>query len=62
MKFTATTLTLFITLGMSAVVREAAPNGMGQRLDTRDVSSDLIFGRSFDCSSNDPSVCCAKNW
>ncbi|KAI5927431.1 hypothetical protein F4810DRAFT_706798 [Camillea tinctor] len=59
MKFTATTLAFFVTLGMSAVVREAAPNGMIQRLDTRDASSDLIFGRSFPCASNDPTTCCA---
>lgn len=59
MQFSATTLVFFVNLALSAAVPEAAPVGMVQKLDARDVSENLIFGRSFPCASNDPTTCCA---
>lgn len=59
MQFSVATLAFFVNLALSAAVPEAAPAGMVQKLDTRDVSENLIFGRSFPCASNDPTTCCA---
>jgi hypothetical protein len=59
MKFATATLTLFVNAAVSVAVPEAAPPGMVQKLDMRAVSGDLIFGRSFPCSSNNPTTCCA---
>lgn len=59
MQFSIATLALFVNLALSAAVPEAAPVGMVQKLDTREISENLIFGRSFPCASNDPTTCCA---
>lgn len=59
MQFSVATLAFFVNLALSAAVPEAAPVGMVQKLDARDVSENLIFGRSFPCASNDPTTCCA---
>lgn len=59
MQFSAATLAFFVNLALSAAVPDAAPLGMVQKLDARDVSENLIFGRSFPCASNDPTTCCA---
>lgn len=59
MQFSVATLAFFVNLALSAAVPDAAPVGMVQKLDTRDVSENLIFGRSFPCASNDPTTCCA---
>lgn len=59
MQFSVATLAFFVNLALSVAVPEAAPVGMVQKLDARDVSENLIFGRSFPCASNNPTTCCA---
>ena len=59
MKFTAPILALFLGL-VVALPDPSLPLGMVQKLDARDTVVDkLVFGRSFPCSSNDPTTCCA---
>lgn len=62
MQFSVATLAFFVNLALSVAVPEAAPVGMVQKLDARDVSENLIFGRSFPCASNDPTTCCAVSY
>ncbi|KAM7191488.1 hypothetical protein V8F33_008839 [Rhypophila sp. PSN 637] len=57
MKFSAATLAFFLSLAVA--LPEPAPLGMVQKLDSRDVSDKLVFGRSFSCPANDPNTCCA---
>ncbi|KUI66321.1 hypothetical protein VM1G_02468 [Cytospora mali] len=59
MKFTAATLALFVNLALAVAVPAAEPVGMVQKLSSRAVSGDVIFGRSFSCAANDPTTCCA---
>lgn len=67
MQFTATALTLFVSLAMCVAVPDAAAGhtNVAQRLDAKRLdakavaSGDMIFGRSITCPSNDPSICCA---
>lgn len=59
MQFAAATLALFISLAASVAVPAAEPVGMVQRLHPRSASGEMIFGRSFACSANNPTTCCA---
>lgn len=59
MQFSIATVAFFVNLALAVAVPEAGPAGMVQKLDTRDISDALIFGRSFPCASNDPTTCCA---
>ncbi|KAL1872732.1 hypothetical protein Daus18300_004278 [Diaporthe australafricana] len=47
MQFSAATLAFFVNLALAVAVPEAAPAGMVQKLDARDVSENLIFGRIY---------------
>lgn len=59
MQFSIATVAFFVNLALAVAVPETGSTGMVQKLDTRDVSDALIFGRSFPCASNDPTTCCA---
>ncbi|KAG8156992.1 hypothetical protein KVR01_013214 [Diaporthe batatas] len=59
MQFSIATVAFFVNLALAVAVPETGSAGMVQKLDTRDVSDALIFGRSFPCASNDPTTCCA---
>ncbi|KAI0010846.1 RlpA-like double-psi beta-barrel-protein domain-containing protein-containing protein [Xylariaceae sp. FL0662B] len=59
MKFVVTALALSINFRMSVAALEPEHIGIVQKLDERAISDDLIFGRSFSCSDNNPTTCCA---